>query len=101
MRLGTGGGERWPDPRVETVIVYNGHNHFCGLCLPAWQKPPGEDPMWPVSGWDAATCPSLHGYLQYHGIALWPSTGKGFCGAESGAMSRMLLSGAWGEQGVG
>ena len=35
-QLGQGEGECWPDPHAQVVILYNGTNHFCGLCRREW-----------------------------------------------------------------
>ena len=85
--LGRGNGECWPDPRAELVFLYNGSNHFCGLCPCGWPKPAIEGTM------GAGSCPELHEWLAFYTVDIWPSTPLGFCGAESIAMSRMLLAG--------
>ena len=40
-------------------------------------------------------------WLEHHGCVLWPSTGKGFCGYESLAMSRAWLLAQAEENGLG
>ena len=87
-QLGQGEGECWPDPHAQLVILFNGTNHFCGLCRRGWGgKPANESPM----GMD--TCRALRAWLAFFNIGIWPSTPRGYCGAESIAMSRMLLPG--------
>ena len=87
-QLGQGEGECWPDPHAQVVILYNGINHFCGLCRREWGgKPANECPM------GMGTCRALRAWLSFHDVRIWPSTPHGFCGAESVAMSRMLLPG--------
>ena len=87
-QLGQGGGDCWPDPHAQVVILYNGTNHFCGLYRREWGgKPANESPM------GMGTCRALRAWLSFHGVRIWPPTPHGFCGAESVAMSRMLLPG--------
>ena len=87
-QLGQGEDECWPDPHAQVVILYNGTNHFCGLCRREWGgKPANESPM----GMD--TCRALRAWLASFNVRIWPSTGLGFCGAKSIAMSRMLIPG--------
>ena len=87
-QLGQGEGECWPDPHAQMVFLYNGTNHFCGLCRREWgDKPANERPM------GMGTCGALRAWLAFFNTKIWPSTPLGYCGAESIAMSRMLLPG--------
>ena len=87
-QLGQGEGECWPDPHAQLVFLYNGTNHFCGLCRREWgDKPANERPM------GMGTCGALRAWLAFFNTKIWPSTPLGYCGAESIAMSRMLLPG--------
>ena len=42
-QLGQGEGECWPDPHAQVVILYNGTDHFCGLCPRGWGGKPANE----------------------------------------------------------
>ena len=82
--LGRGDGEAWPDPRGAVVVVYNGANHFNGVCPAGHLKPLSELPL-PIQA-----SPLLREWLADHAVTLWPATGRGYCGYESWSVSAAL-----------
>ena len=89
-------GKCFPDPRKTTVIIYNGTNHYCGVVGAGTAEKPGDE-----DGLSITTPKIVDDWLEHHGCVLWPSTGKGFCGYESLAMSRAWLLAQAEEHGLG
>ena len=89
-------GKCFPDPRKTTVIIYNGTNHYCGVVGAGTAEKPGDE-----DGLSITTPKIVDDWLEHHGCVLWPSTGKGFCGYESLAMSRAWLLAQAEENGLG
>ena len=52
-------------------------------------------------GLSITTYKVVDNWLEHYGCVLWPSTGKGFCGYESLAMSRAWLLAQAEEHGLG
>ena len=76
----------WPNPRRSVVVVFNGTDHFNGVCQGGGQKKPEEEQGMGLG----RTCEQLEQWLEYWGVDLWPSTGRGFCAFESLGVSAAL-----------
>ena len=79
-----------------TVIIHNGSNHYCGVVGVGTAKKPHSERRMGIM-----TNKVVDDWLGYHGCVLWPSTGRGFCGYESLAMSRAWLLAQAEEHGLG
>ena len=79
-----------------TVIIHNGSNHYCGVVGVGTAKKPHSERRMGIM-----TNKVVDDWLEHHGCVLWPSTGRGFCGYESLAMSRAWLLAQAEEHGLG
>ena len=78
----------WPNPRRSVVVVFNGTDHFNGVCQGGGQKKPEEEQGMGLG----RTCEQLEQWLEHWGVDLWPSTGRGFCAFESLGVSAALAT---------
>ena len=81
---------------MPSSIIYNGSNHYCGVVGAGTAEKPGDEDGLGITMNDV-----VDDWLEHYGCVLWPSTGKGFCGYESLAMSRAWLLAQAEENGLG